>query len=147
MSRPTRWLVVTGVIPWMVTAAFAVGAARQQNEKTRKASEPDPVKNATAKVEQGRQTFRFDTSGDQAFWGDTLKLHQAIEGAALGGVGPGVSPRTALAVGLKVDVDALPRNLLEHIEKGAVNLDDPAVTLALLKLNAVLGVRRIGISN
>ncbi len=70
------------------------------------------VENATQKVEQGQQIFRFDTFGDQAFWGDTLKLHQAIEGVKLGGVGPGVSPKTALAVGLKVDVDALPSNLL-----------------------------------
>jgi hypothetical protein len=98
------------------------------------------VDNATQKVLQGEQIFRFDTFGDEAFWGDTLKLHQAIEGAALGGVGPGVSPKTALAVGLKIDVDRLPRNLLEQIEKGRVNLNDPAVTLALLKLNAVVGV-------
>jgi hypothetical protein len=98
------------------------------------------VANATQKVLQGEQTFRFDTFGDEAFWGDTLRLHQAIEGAGLGGVGPGVSPKTALAVGLKVDVDALPNDLLQQIEKGRVNLDDPAVTLALLKLNAVVGV-------
>jgi len=98
------------------------------------------VDNAIQKVQQGEQTFRFDTFGDQAFWGDTLKLHQAIEGAGLGGVGPGVSPKTALAVGLKVDVDALPSDLVQKIQKGRVNLDDPAVTLALLKLNAVLGV-------
>src|SRR5262249_31577236 len=65
---------------------------------------------------------------------------QAIEGAGLGGVGPGVSPKTALAVGLKVDIDALPSNLVQQIEKGRVNLNDPAVTLALLKLNAVVGL-------
>src|SRR6266568_8685000 len=98
------------------------------------------VENATQKVEQGQQIFRFDTFGDQAFWGDTLKLHQAIEGVKLGGVGPGVSPKTALAVGLKVDVDALPSNLLQQIQHGKVNLNDPAVTLALLKLNAVVGL-------
>jgi hypothetical protein len=57
------------------------------------------VENAIQKVEQGQQIFRFDTFGDEAFWGDTLKLHQAIEGAKLGGVGAGVSPATALAVG------------------------------------------------
>src|SRR4029434_9351226 len=59
-------------------------------------------------LREGRQTFRFDTFGDEAFWGDTLRLHEAIEGEKDGGVGPGVSPKTALAVGLKVDVDALP---------------------------------------
>src|SRR5215471_3166130 len=67
-----------------------------------------PEQNALAKVREGREIFRFDTFGDQAFWGDALRLHQAIAGASLGGVGPGVSPATALAVGLKVDVDALP---------------------------------------
>ena len=89
---------------------------------------------------EGRQIFRFDTFGDEAFWGDTIKLHQAIQGKRFGGVGPGVSPRTALAVGLKVDVDALPDALIADLKKGRVNLDDPATTLALLRLNAVIGL-------
>jgi len=89
---------------------------------------------------QGRHIFRFDTFGDEAFWGDTIKLHQAIEGTGFGGIGPGVSPKTALAVGLKVDVDALPNALLADLKNGQVNLNDPAITLALLKLNAVIGV-------
>ena len=88
----------------------------------------------------GRHTFRFDTFGDEDWWGGTLRLHEAIEGSRLGGVGPGVSPKTALAVGLKVDVDALPQSLVETLKQGRVNLDDPATTLALLKLNAVVGV-------
>ena len=96
--------------------------------------------NAVQLVTQGRQIFRFDTFGDQAFWGDTLKLHQAIEGSSLGGVGPGVSPKTALAVGLKIDSDALPSNMFEQLKHGSVNLNDPAVTVQLLKLNAVVGV-------
>ena len=95
---------------------------------------------AIASFERGRQIFRYDTFGDQAFWGDTLQLHQAIQGEALGGVGPGVSPNTALAVGLKVDVDALPQSLQNQLKQGRVNLDDPATTLALLELNAVVGV-------
>ena len=77
---------------------------------------------------QGRQIFRFDTFGGEAFWGDTLHLHQAIEGSKLGGVGPGVSPATALAVGLKVDADALPENLVQALKLGRVNLNDPATT-------------------
>lgn len=96
--------------------------------------------NTDQMLQHGRQIFRFDTFGDEAFWGDTLKLHQAIEGSNFGGVGSGVSPRTALAIGLKVDVDALPEKLQEEIEEGKVNLNDPATTLALLKLNAVVGV-------
>lgn len=60
---------------------------------------------ANRQIEDGRRIFRNDTFGDEAFWGDALRLHEGIEGAGFGGVGPGVSPRTALAVGLKVDVD------------------------------------------
>src|SRR5262249_49485335 len=82
---------------------------------------------------QGKQTFRFDTFGDEAFWGDSLKLHQAIAGAKLGGVGSGVSPRTALAVGLKVDSEALPAEIAQSIREGRVDLNDPATTLALLR--------------
>src|ERR1700682_5891943 len=91
-------------------------------------------------VDQGRQIFRYDTFGDQDFWGGALGLHRAIAGAKSGGVGPGVSPATALAVGLKVDQDALPPALVQQIQAGQVNLNDPAVTLALLKLNAVVGL-------
>ncbi len=89
----------------------------------------------------GKQTFRFDTFGSEAFWGGVLQLHQAIAGANQGGVGPGVSPKTALAVGLKVDAEALPADVVGAIQAGKVNLDDPATTLTLLKLNAVLGVK------
>ncbi|MGH8139533.1 MAG: hypothetical protein ACREVV_15265 [Steroidobacteraceae bacterium] len=96
---------------------------------------------------EGRQTFRFDTFGDEDFWGGTLKLHQAIEGAQFGGTGPGVSPKTALAVGLKVDVDALPSALVQNLKKGRVDLGSPATTLALLKLNAVIGVTGFFASN
>ena len=97
-------------------------------------------RNAVRTIAAGRHTFRFDTFGDEAFWGDTVHLHQALEGSRFGGVGAGVSPRTALAVGLKVDVDALPAALVQSLRKGQVNLDDPATTLALLRLNAVVGV-------
>lgn len=97
--------------------------------------------NASQMVDAGKQTFRFDTFGDEAFWGDTLKLHQAIEGSGFaGGVGPGVSPKAALAVGLKIDVGALPQDLVAQLKNGTLNLDLPANTLALIKLNAVLGI-------
>jgi len=99
------------------------------------------LENARQMVEDGRRTFRFDTFGSEAFWGDALKLHEAIAGAKNGGVGGGVSPKTALAVGLKVDSEALPASLVEQIKRGAVNLDDPATTVALLKLDSVVGVK------
>jgi hypothetical protein len=91
-------------------------------------------------MKDGKKAFRYDTFGDDEFWGGTLRLHEAVAGEANGGVGPGVSPATALAVGLKVDVDALPDTLIEQLKKGEVNLEDPATTLALLKLNSVVGV-------
>ena len=97
--------------------------------------------NGRALVREGKAVFRDDTFGDQAFWGDALGLHKAIEGANLGGVGPGVSPKTALAVGLKVDSERLPNDVAKAILAGKVDLDDPATTLALLKLNAVVGVK------
>src|SRR5215218_987797 len=89
---------------------------------------------------RGRHIFRHDTFGDEAFWGGALELHKAIAGARNGGVGPGVSPKAALAVGLKVDADALPEAMKAQIKAGKVNLDDPSTTIALLKANAVVGV-------
>jgi hypothetical protein len=92
--------------------------------------------------EQGKQVFRFDTFGDEDYWGGQLELHKAIEGEALGGVGPGVSPITALTVaGLKVDVNALPPQLRNQLKQGRVDLNSPATTLALLKLNSVVGIK------
>lgn len=97
-------------------------------------------KHSQKMMEDGRQIFRNDTFGSEAFWGDALQLHKAIAGEKNGGVGAGVSPKTALAVGLKVDSDALPEALKQQLKAGKVKLDDPATTLALLKLNAVVGV-------
>jgi len=96
--------------------------------------------NARQLVDDGRQIFRFDTFGDEDFWGGALRLHEAIAGAQNGGVGPGVSPAVALGVGLKVDVDALPRGLRKQLRRGDVDVNDPATTLALLQLDAVVGV-------
>lgn len=94
----------------------------------------------SAVLDEGRQTFRYDTFGSEDFWGGQLGLHKAIEGDKLGGVGAGVSPNTALKLGLKVDMDAVPKALAETIKKGGPPLDDPASTVALLKANAVVGI-------
>ena len=107
----------------------------------RPAAGADVWQNAAEQLARGRNTFRFDTFGDEDFWGGALRLHEAIAGAANGGVGPGLSPKAALGLGLKVDVRALPPPLVQALRAGRVNLDDPAVTLALLKRNAVVGVR------
>jgi hypothetical protein len=120
--------------------ASSVGTPAAQG-LVRAGAEPAPEDTAARLVDQGRQTFRFDTFGDQDFWGGVLHLDKAIAGAANGGVGPGVSPKTALAVGLKVDVTKLPSAIQDAIAAGQVNLDDPAVTLQLLKLNSVVGVK------
>lgn len=84
-------------------------------------------------VQQGQQIFRYETFGDETFWTDQLHMNQVIETA--------VSPNTALAVGLKVDASALPAAVVDAIQKGKVNLDDPQTTLTLLQLNAVVGVK------
>ena len=118
-----------------VVALSAAGCARPAAEATAAAAaeaRDPPAQNAQRMIRDGRRTFRFDTFGDEAFWTDTLKLNAAVEK---------VSPRTALAVGLKVDVDALPPAVAHAIRAGQVNLDDPAVTAALLRLDAVVGVK------
>jgi hypothetical protein len=140
---------------WVIALAFSAAGALVAMTLTAVVSAPQAsarlgssvvgqsqANNANARlVSQGKQTFRFDTFGDQSFWGGTLHLNKTIEGAKHGGIGPGLSPKTALALGLKVDVNALPKSLQQAILAGKVNLDDPAVTLALLKLNAVVGVK------
>jgi mono/diheme cytochrome c family protein len=129
---------------FLVAAAviyFGVKASAQGDRtKIQSGFDAEITANGQRMLERGREIFRFDTFGDEAYWTDKLKLHRAIEGARLGGVGPGVSPKTALSVGLKVDMDALPADLVAKVKRGEVDLDDPAVTLALIKLNSVLGV-------
>ena len=92
-------------------------------------------------VDEGKAIFRDDTFGDEYFWSDTLELHRAIAGDKHGGVGAGLTPRQALAAGLKVDMERLDRATIEAIRGGKANLDDPATTLALLKAGAVVGVK------
>ena len=92
-------------------------------------SDGDPA----ADIEQGRQTFRHDTFGDEAFWTDQLRMHEVIAAA--------VDPATALSVGLKVDAQALPAAVVDGIRNGSVDLTKPATTIALLKLDAVVGLK------
>ncbi|HZN97189.1 MAG TPA: hypothetical protein VFB61_05620 [Gemmatimonadales bacterium] len=82
---------------------------------------------------QGKDIFRFDTYGDESFWTDTLRIHDVITAA--------VDPTTALSVGLKVDAQALPAEVVQGIQDGSISLTDPATTVALLKLNAVVGLK------
>src|SRR5215208_264265 len=99
--------------------------------------------NAERMLAEGRQIFRYDTFGSEAFWGDQLQLHRALLREQKGGVGAGVTPRQALQLGLKVDSAKVPKVMAEAIKENAVNLDDPDATLALLRADAVVGVRGV----
>lgn len=118
----------------------APSAAAQAPKPPSASFDAEIDRNSAELLAEGRKIFRYDTFGSEAFWGDGLKLHQAIAGEKLGGVGPGVSPKTALQLGLKVDSAALPDPVVQALKRGEVNLDDPATTLVLLKANAVVGV-------
>ncbi|HEY6912024.1 MAG TPA: c-type cytochrome [Myxococcales bacterium] len=83
-------------------------------------------------IASGQQTFRFDTFGDETKWTDALHMEQVVSS---------VDPTTALSVGLKVDSEALPASVVAGIQNGTVSLKDPATTVALVKLNAVVGVQ------
>src|SRR5690349_16689071 len=111
----------------MTVAIAGIGMAGMLGSVIAFADPPSPPPSTG----DGKQIFRFDTFGDEQLWTNTLQLQNVL---------PGVSPRVALSVGLKVDADALPPGIIRAIKAGQVNLDDPAVTLELLKLNAVIGV-------
>ena len=135
-----RSALTLGVVAILGYVAFVIvngtfGAATAQRVR--------PASPVARELAQGRRIFRFDTFGDQAFWGGALQLQRAIAGQKLGGVGPGVSPKTALSVGLKVDAAKVPKAVAAGIKSGKVDLNSPKTTLALLKLNAVVGLRGI----
>jgi mono/diheme cytochrome c family protein len=119
---------ITGVLLALVASAILIPASAQMSEKEYDTPSTERVK---GHLEEGKKTFRFDTFGDEQLWTDTLRMQHVIMN---------LSPRTALSVGLKVDSDALPPAVIEAIKAGRVDLDDPAVTIQLLKLNAVIGV-------
>ena len=134
-----RWgTLFTGLL---VLLMLAVSATADRDEIDDDDSAQDVFEHTHEMVAEGREIFRHDTFGNEDFWGEQLRLHEAIAGEALGGVGPGVSPALALELGLKVDVEALPRRLRKALRRGAVDLNDPATTVELLRLNAVVGVK------
>jgi hypothetical protein len=143
LSRREKLLIKMIILLMGISVAMVYSLDRGRAQRADKDSAFDRQisENSRRMLEEGKQIFRYDTFGDEAYWSDKLKLHQAIQGSKFGGVGPGVSPKTALSVGLKVDMDALPADLVAKIKKGDVNLDDPATTLALINLNSVLGVK------
>jgi mono/diheme cytochrome c family protein len=118
--RPSLALLASAVVSAIVAACGG------DSDDSRAAAE------RAAQVAEGKQIFRFDTFGDEIQWTDTLRMHEVIGG---------VDPVTALSVGLKVDAEALPPAVVEGIQGGTIDLTSPATTVALLKLNAVVGVQ------
>ena len=135
----------------LASLVFFSGMMMQcQSTKTEERNSPDPSgasddfddaikENSKELFEKGRAVFRFETFGDEIFWTDQLQLHQAIADEKHGGTGKGLSPKDALAAGLKVDLAVLPEAIRNQIKEGKI-LDDPLATLELIKINAVLGV-------
>ena len=136
-----RLLALIGAAIVLYLAVVLVNATIAAVSTSAKQSRAAAASPASRMLARGRRIFRYDTFGDQAFWGGALQLHRAIAGRKNGGVGPGVSPKTALSVGLKVDATKIPKRVAAAIKAGKVNLNDPKVTLTLMKLNAVVGVR------
>src|SRR5262245_3308826 len=128
-----------------VALTFAVGMLLLSGSSTvtgqgNGASQDPAVANAQRLITEGREAFRSDTFGDEAFWGGLLHLHAPINGAAFGGVGPGLTARSALQLGLKVDIDALSGQDASRVRRGDINLDSVETTLRLLRSNAVVGL-------
>jgi len=115
-------------IVFILALAFAISAPTTRAEQAVATSQPEHA----ARHHDGQAIFRFDTFGDEQLWTDVLRMHEVIAT---------VDPSTALAVGLKVDVDALPADVVKALRAGQVDLKDPAVTIALLRVNAVVGVK------
>jgi hypothetical protein len=152
MGHPrTILLLVFGILMSTIAAVLVTREAAAQRAgitAARPGSFDEVIEQTGGELfRNGQQIFRFDTFGDERFWSGSLKLNQAIAGARFGGVGPGVSPAAALGAGLKVDVDMVPRAILAGIQSGAVNLNDPANTLALINAKAVVGVMPVGGTN
>jgi cytochrome c peroxidase len=129
---------ITGLSAVLIFACFERQPVLAQSTGNRFSDAADQY--ARQLLSEGKQIFRSDTFGSEDFWGGKVKLHQAIQGEKLGGVGRGVSPKQALELGLKVDMNAVPKKVAAAIKAGKVDLDDPANTLLLLKANAVVGV-------
>src|ERR1041385_3597797 len=148
-----RWMASIALEMLVVSGCEFRDKPRKTEQVTEPAAPPapaptvadiDPIeRNAHRMVTEGRQIFRYDTFGSEAFWGGALGLHRAIAGSPHGGVGSGLSPKAALGVGLKVDVDKLPDSLVTALKAGKVDLDDVGNTIALLQANAVVGVKGV----
>jgi len=125
MKRSIAMLFSLPLVLFLIAAISNPGTLIDNHSRT------SPEDNAKTLIDEGRHIFRFDTFGDEAFWTGALHMQEAVRT---------LSPQNALSLGLKVDAQALSPSVIEEIRHGRVNLNDPAVTLALIKQNAVLGV-------
>src|SRR6185503_4719283 len=141
MLHKRKSLVVLSVAAVIAICCTKIGQTENNNDDALAGIATKMNKGKQDLVEQGKQIFRFDAFGDEDFWSGLLHIDKAILGVANGGFGAGVSPNDALAVGLKVDAEALTPEVVAGINSGAIRLDDPKSTIALLKLNAVVGVK------
>jgi hypothetical protein len=138
-------LVMLGLMAIIIGATqFQCSTQENKREATDKPGNPNSFdasirRNADDMLEKGKAVFRFETFGDEVFWSDKLQLHKAIADRNHGGLGDGLTPKAALEAGLKVDLDILPQVLKDQIREGKF-LDDPWVTLQLIRANAVVGV-------
>jgi mono/diheme cytochrome c family protein/cytochrome c5 len=114
-------------------AAFALLAAATLSACSHGSTQSTDAASDPAAIAQGKTIFRFDTFGDETQWTDALRMHEVIRTA--------VDPTTALSVGLKVDAEALPAAVVQGIQNGSISLTSPATTVALLKLDAVVGLK------
>src|SRR5437667_963977 len=146
----TRRLKPLGLTVVLLAGATAACVSKPQGVDTNPAAlaqqAPEPSfdsrieRHSNEMLKAGRKIFRYDTFGSEEFWGGKLRLHEAIAGSNQGGVGAGVTARQALQLGLKVDLGALPKILVEAIKGRSVDLDKVETTLELLRANAVVGV-------
>src|SRR5215218_7322807 len=130
MSRKLLLLILIVAVSgfWMRSVSLANQRRPSQVTSDRGSFDDQIRTHSRQMLDEGRKIFRFDTFGDEAFWGDELQLHKAVAGAKLGGVGPGLAPAKALELGLKVDAEMVPPDVAAGIKAGKVDLNDPAST-------------------
>src|SRR5687768_442947 len=139
MKRNTKSFLSVLVIVLSTTVVMQCSTQKKKRSEPDESANPNAWdagihENASDMLEKGKAVFRFETFGDEAFWTDKLQLHKIIADKGAGGIGDGLSPKAALAAGLKVDIDVLPKFMKEQVAEGKL-LNDVDFTLALLKIN------------
>lgn len=133
-QRSTRaWTAFLAIGVSMALGACVPGNTPDKTADTANGAGQAAVDQSPRTLDEGQQVFRFETFGDEQFWTDTARMHEVVQKS--------VSPALALKVGLKVDAEAIPADVAQAIKDGKVDLNSPATTVTLLKLNAVVGLK------